>query len=179
MLINKDLKVELIASKDVTLQHLMHAHLDAEKKRLVATDGHRMVIVPVTVEKGDDSGSIPVDAIKQARKLAGKSRDEAQVKANGAIVLESGATMPRPKVDFPPYEQVVPSYRPGTGGTVTIAFNARYLHELAQALGTEHVELTFKVVRAGARIVDPIIVGRNGSRYEAKDPLGVLMPMCR
>jgi hypothetical protein len=206
MRLNKIYEIERAASKDLTRQHLCHCYLDVEKKRLVATDGHMLVSVPVTdLDKSpgpcpqDESGFVPTDVIKQARKLTPKTfGGDTIVSANGEHVFIGGATAPRPSqkdCHFPPYEQVIPDYREGTPGTVTVALDAKLLLELAKAIGkggggAALVKLTFPIPGyvepedsaellwskataervATADMLDPFVVeGADGA-------LGILMP---
>ena len=168
---NPNQKVELCASKDATRLHLSGVHLNVETKRLVATDGERLVIVPCEVSDGDVSGLLPVAALVEARKQDG------QISANGAAVLSNGATFERPDATFPPYESIL---SPERGQAFTFGLNAQHLLDIAKALGADKgdygkrrrpmITLTIDTNDALA----PIHVGNH------RDPesIGVLMP-CR
>lgn len=180
MKINADSKIEGIVSKDVTRPMLNHVHLDVEKKLAVATDGHRLVVVPVQLDAHDVTGPVGVDAIKMARKLKSKHAHELTIVANGACQIEGGPTFPRPTLDgakFPPWEQIVPDFKCGDKGTVTVGLNARYLREIADALGSDGaVRITIRLPedekdRHG--ILDPMRVEGG-----CLDAYAVLMP-CR
>lgn len=171
MRISKSNKVELIASRDECRPHLLHTHLDVEKKRLCATDGHRLVILPVVVEDGDVSGAVSTEAIKAARKgpEARGGGGEIVIGANGKLAIAGGPSYPRPsEVDckFPPVDRVVPDAK---NHTVTIGLNAKYLWELAQALGTVEIHIAINPDEE----LSPIRVTKNGNE---SDGIGVLMP---
>lgn len=146
---------------------------------LVATDGRRIVVVPVELDDGDDAGLVSVEAFTQAVKLAGKG-SEASMKANGSLVCKNGATFERPTGDFPRWQQAMPAFRPADPGTVTIAFNAVYLAEIIKALGTvtDCASITFQVETDSTTgrhtaAKAPILVG-TGSKAFA---FGALMPI--
>ena len=178
MKMDKSHKIENCISPDTTREHLCKAYLDTEKKRLVATDGHMMAVVPVIVEEGDVSGFVTADAIKTARKV--KVNPEVSIHCNGALAIDNGPTFARPTDgQFPPYEQVMPEYRQGDAGTITIGLNAGYLHDLMQALGSPKsgiVSLTIPVkVGEDGKLdagLEPIVVGTSN----AGGAVGVLMP---
>lgn len=170
---------ELCASKDETRPHICHVEYDMEAKRLVATDGHRMVVIPCTPEDGEASGIITADALKAARKVD-KKRHAARVHANGALVTgqaSDGPTFVRPSRDtaFPPWKQVMPKWKHGTEGTLTIGVNARYIADAAKALGADNVWLTVKLPEPGKAMLDPILVTTGES--EDSDASCVVMPV--
>lgn len=174
MKFNRDCFVEKCISSDITRLHLASAHLDVEKKRLVATDGHCMAIVPIETDDHDVTGPVSADALKAARKAAKTNNGDAVIVANGAQVVPNGPTYARPDLmgcKFPPYEQVIPEYRTGADGTYTITFNVDLLAKVADAIGTAKngiITITCK----GA--LDPIVV-----QTSATEAIGVLMPARR
>ena len=142
MKIDPKLKLEKIAGvKDVRV-HIRDPHLDVENKCLVATDGHKLVRIPVEVSTADTSGPVPLDAIKDARK---RKLESAEIVCNGDATLvdpNSGKHLAHyDRVDygnFPDYERVLPddSEKP----IASVLLNARYLLELAQALSVRRGE---------------------------------------
>jgi DNA polymerase III sliding clamp (beta) subunit (PCNA family) len=166
MKFDKSIKVETFASKDETRPHLCHTHLDTEACVMVATDGHRMIVTPVAdIEPDDRTGPITEEALKAARKIAGRYVDAA-VFANGALTLSNGTSFPRPKEDgFPPYKQVMP--RAGVEGRRTVGVNAKYLASVFTALGDCNVTMTI-----GGEL-DPIVFRRHG---ELGETVIVIMP---
>lgn len=169
-------KVELIVSQDGTRAHMCCARLDVEDKCLVATNGHALVKIPVSIDDGDTTGPVEVSALKAARKLS-KGGAPVTIASGTSLVLADGTRMLRPdRGQFPSYKHVIPA----NAGCETVEFtlSAHLLWELCQALGgskgAADVKLTVVVPSAGAEMLDPIIV-RGGDDPEA---LGVIMP-CR
>ena len=162
-------KPELCASKDETRPNMCHVELDVKEKRMVATNGHCMVVVPVTVEEHDTSGPISKDALVAARKLAKNTNGDACIKANGSLAVH-GATFDRPEArQFPPVDQVIPPDR-----KATISFSAKYLKEIADALGSKDGVVTLAIDGD----CDAITVWSGISKGAKGDPFAVLMP-CR
>ena len=173
MRIDKQSKVELVASTDESRDHLLHPYLDVEAKVLVATDGRRLVKHPVLLDDGDESAFVSVDAMKAARKLAPKDGDLDISVGVDTLRLINGTTLPTPKSDypFPPYERVIPNY--STRTTVTVRLDAKMLLSLCHAMGDGKdgttVKLTFPQVEGD--MLDPIVV-----EYAGSEAVGILMP---
>lgn len=169
-------KPELCASKDETRPHINRVELDVANKKMVATDGHRMVVIPVETDDHDTSGPISSAALDAARKHAKKTGGDAEIKSNGALVV-AGATFDRDKnaMAFPPWKMVVPKRAP-----ITIRLNAKYLLEIAKAIGSKDDLVALAITGD----LDPILVyANNGATNERyldgeNDAFGVLMP-CR
>jgi DNA polymerase III sliding clamp (beta) subunit (PCNA family) len=175
-------KPELCSSPDETRPHLTDVEFSVEDRCMVATDGHRLIRVPCQPEDGDTSGIITEAALKAARKAAPKRSTEAQLGVNGCYAFPGGTIERQPRGEqFPPWKRVIPANNEvGAEGTVTIALNARYLHEIANALGSKHgnVMLTFKAPSKPAdAILDPIVI-RTGSEDD-DDAIALLMPVRR
>ena len=137
MKIDTKLKLEKIASPNDLRPALQNPYLDVDNKCVVATDGHKLVKIPVELSEGDTSGPVPLAAIKDARqrKLA-----NAEIRLNGDATLVDNTTgeplahYARPAdVKFPDYKRVIPGE---DAPILSIGLNARYLHELALALTT-------------------------------------------
>jgi DNA polymerase III sliding clamp (beta) subunit (PCNA family) len=175
-------KPELCSSPDETHPHLTDVEFSVEDRCMVATDGHRLIRVPCQPEDGDTSGAITEAALKAARKAAGtagKRSGDAQLGVNGCYAFPGGTIERQPRSEqFPPWKRVIPANNEvGAEGTVTIALNARYLHEIANALGSKHgnVMLTFKApAKPADAILDPIVI-----RAESDEAIAVLMPVRR
>jgi hypothetical protein len=121
MRFDRRLKPELIACQDVTRENLSHVELDTTSKRLVATNGHSMIVVPVEVDEEDTSGAVTERALDAARRVAKERKlDEAEIKVNGSLGVE-GATYDRPRRKYTNYQHVIPTLR----GPITIGLNAR------------------------------------------------------
>jgi DNA polymerase III sliding clamp (beta) subunit (PCNA family) len=143
MLMDRNLKPELCASRDETREHLTVLHLNVERRELAATDGHRMVVVPIEPEQGDVTGPITVAALAAARKHDPKNA-HVRVFANGKLETGwngNGPTFKRPQgLKFPPYTKFLEP--PAAEYHFTLGINARYLTQAAAALGTEDITLT-------------------------------------
>lgn len=142
MRIAKKLRPELITSRDKTRECLTRAELTDHKGSavLVATDGRRLLVVPVDKEEGDTDGPIPTEALKFSRSaIRDKKTTEVQFSVNGGIKFSNGWTMPRPEqLRFPTWQQVIPEK-----GKHSISFRAKFLMELATAMGCEDVTISF------------------------------------
>jgi hypothetical protein len=115
---------ELVVSKDETRYNLTEPYLDAPAKRVVATDGHRLVVLPVEVDEGEGSRYVDRDLLRVARRWLG-----------GVV---GGPTWPEDpslaSAKFPDWKAVVPK-KPGEPGTVTIGLDLRLLEGILKALG--------------------------------------------
>lgn len=173
-------RIELCASDDTTRPVLAHPYLDMldpEKPLLVATDGRRIAILPVTVEEGECSGWVSTDALTAARKSAGK-RGIAQIHCNGACET-GGVRYPRPELGkFPNWRMVIPKPE---GKTVRLGINPRLLVELAKALGSEEcVTLEMEVVPEGYEHAGTVMSGMKvtpSKESRCQGAFGVIMPI--
>lgn len=174
MLYDKRYRPEVCASSDEAREVLANVHFDAQKRCMVATDGHVLVKVPVDcVDDHDTTGPIPVAALKAANKHGGKREPLATMHANGSVMLASGVTMPRPEdIVFPDWERVIPT--DFGQQSVTFTINADLLARIQKALGSNGVTLTVRVDGDG---MAPILVKPNDAISKADGALGVLMPM--
>ena len=174
MILKRELEPERCVSGDATRLHLCNLHLDVDAKRLCATDGHCLVVVPVEVQSGDTSGFVTPAALKAARK-AGKKGDTA-LGCNGSLAIPNGAIFPRPSdsAQFPPWRQIVPQGKPGDVGTMTFGFNARLLLEVAKGIGAaeNHVQVTIPLPDRDDDFLEPILVTGTDP-----DAFGVIMPV--
>lgn len=172
MKIDIALKPELFCSSDETRPHLTMCHLDTENRCMAATDGHRLIVVPVDCEPEDHSGWITPEALTAARKADREQakrvakanaasrrknskgtvptieRATARIVANGKLATGhdgQGPTFQRPGDDcaFPPYRKVMDPPRDHTA--VTFGINGSYLADAAKALGSENVRITVYV----------------------------------
>ena len=73
-------KIEQAASTEESRKPLSTSYtlkavkLDVETKRMMATDGHILAIVPVEVDATDHSGLLSVDSMKQIRAMQRRSK---------------------------------------------------------------------------------------------------------
>lgn len=171
MRLSREYKIEKVASKDLTRQHICHPHLDTEKKHIAASNGFVLALVPVEVEPSDQGGAIPSDACKAARGAK-------HIRADRDLAVCEDVRYVRPGgVQFPPIDQMIPAFKAGDGGTVTFTITPRLLMELAAAIGQGGkrgmVSLTVKLPEGGQPMLDPILVKPS----DPSDPaMGVLMP---
>lgn len=160
---------ELICSKDRTRKAITEPNVGIVKGKtcLTATDGKRLLVIPVEAEESE-FGIISKDALILARqKREDRKQDVVSVGVNGCITLANGWTLPRPnqsEFKYPNVEQVIPE-RKSTDQKVS--FNAKFLYEISQALGVDQVVLQFQDQ------MSPIIVSSPNEEGYA-----VLMP-CR
>ena len=167
MKIKKECKIELVASKDKTRLALNNPYLQGSN--LIATDGHRLVAIPVEREDGDSDGFIDCSAFKLARKT---SSEFSKISANGCLKVhtkDGEITMQRSfkDINFPQWQKVLPNAdRKG----IKIGLNAEYLYQMAEALGTKKV--TIEILDADSPI---IVKGANQNYIEGS--IGVLMPV--
>lgn len=166
MKIEKKYKPELICSKDATRPSIQETYATKHKGKpvLVATDGRRLLAVPIEVDNEKEYGYIPKAALKFAKaSLLERRSTFIQFSANGKITFSNGWTMPRDNQQvFPKWETVIPKEAPET-----IAINAKLLYELAQSMGCETVALHIGEKNEGI-IVKPT---------ENNEAFGVLMPV--
>lgn len=167
MKIKAKYRPELICSRDGTRPAIQETNLGIVKGKvcLSATDGRRLLVLPVEAEK-KEFGRVPKEAIKLAReKRTSRKQEVVTIGLNGKVELENGWTLPRPmqeELKYPNVDQVIPEQCPRK-----ICFSAKYLHELAQAMGVDQVILAFK------DDMSPIVVTSHNEEAYA-----VLMP-CR
>lgn len=179
-------KPELFASKDETRPHLTQCHLDVEAAKLVATDGHRLIVLPVEVDEHDHTGWVSAEALEAARKAERKRRGtHATIAANGALATGAdgtGPTFPRRTQEeagpFPPYQHVVGV--PTTRYVVDFAVNASYLAEAAKAMGSDSLRIRL-FVDEPRDTTDPTLTTLNPihvtNEHTAPGALCVVMPM--
>lgn len=165
-------RIEDVASDDPIRQHVFHPYLDVEQKLLIATNGYSLAAVPVGVDEGDRSGPIPKAAIKSART---RKITSARIRAKKTLVDVNGGPMyRRGSATFPPWQQVMPSWKEGDERTVTFGIDARLLLSLAQAIGSRRggVVITVRVPDSGSDMTDPVVVRVDSPNGE----IGLLMP---
>jgi DNA polymerase III sliding clamp (beta) subunit (PCNA family) len=177
----KSWRIEGCISRDVTREKLMHAWLDVGKQRLVATDGHVLATLPVTLDEGDVSGVVPGEALKAAYKACQVNRhSEVLVQAKIDHLQMGNVAVSRPKLEDDHIlagdgvENVFPKFSAGDENTVTIALNVDLLVACARAIGEKHVRLTIRVPWSP---FDPFLVEPNVTSDSKMGPRAVLMPV--
>jgi len=188
-MIYPDTKIEnACAVKDVRAQ-LNQPYYDHDASLLVATDGQILAAIPTRSEHEcistgdmlvpDNSvcGSVPLDAIKYARKSAPRGEDPVMDLSDTEVARVMGATFARPSDEFPDYQRII---KKKARETPDICIDAALLKRLSDALqnrtGKNH-HINIYLPRNADGSID------NGSsiRVEpAKHPnrIGLIMP-CR
>jgi len=184
MKLNKANKLSKVVAKEATRYAIRGAKLDKAddgKPVLVATDGRRLAVVPVEDAEDDHEAVLPLDALKAAEK--GSKRFPATVSVNGTVRVQADRVNPAvaefqpedPESRFPDWRQVVPEKGKGT---VRLTVNAKMLHELASALGSDSVTLEL-VPGDDGEVSDPIRAEPAGEREGQPGSFGVIMPIAR
>lgn len=172
MKIQRHYRPEACASKDEDRFNLTDPYLDVEHEKLVATDGYRLVAVPVEIDEDDVSGYVSRELLQVGRRKSDKKVGLVDIRKR--IDLQPhGIEWPVVEArKFPAWREVLPPFAEGGPGTITIGLNARLLKGIADALGSEgQLALTVKVDQVNSA---PIVVrALRGSREE----VGVLMPV--
>lgn len=172
MKLHPKIKIESIVSKDKTRAAICNPWIDAEHGKLIATNGMAMAVIPVGLDESDESGHIPCDAFKQARKGA---RGEVSMLCNGNVTLPTGAILPRDKSENPPNWQAVMPHEPKVN--MRISLNAAMLAKLAEAMGTEGITLEIDAPDSPV-IVKPAYAGRfSEAKPVCPDAIGIIMPI--
>ena len=166
-------KIEKIPPVKDEYRFNMHAaELDVKGKRLVATDGHRIVSLPVEISETDVSGSVPPDAIRAAHKAKKADTGESIECGERRLVvhgIRQITEFARESQAFPNTAAAIP--RPSSKA-FRIGLNPKYLLEVAEAMNSgTGVELVF-----GGEL-DPILIKPILSCGGVDDAFGVLMPV--
>jgi len=147
MKIPKTCKLEKVVSKDESREPLLSILIESKdgQSNAVATDGRRMAVVPIEIadeDQLDGQKLMTPKALIEARKQA-KQAKESTIGLNGAAMMPNGEVYPWKKdVNYPNWRQVVP---PNDNPRQTISFNAKYLYELAQAIGCPNDCVTLQI----------------------------------
>lgn len=158
-------KPELVCSKDGLRPKLNSPSLETVngKKRIVATDGRRLAVIPVEAFS-EESGTVPIKALEFARKnKKTPKQDSISINLNGKIEFENGWTMPAPEqLGFPDVEHVIPK----EDAKISLTLNAKILYDLARALGNEVITLNIIDALCAIRVTVP-----------QDEAFGVIMPV--
>lgn len=175
-------KIEACTAKNDIREYLNCVYLERDGKgaRVVATDGAGLVCVPVDADDDDAPGYVTPEAIKMARKAAGRG-EPATMACNGALTMPNGATLPRPDAadlgPYPDWRRIDPALPDDTAPDLIIDA------DLLLRIGRGLVESGAPVVRLYLQRDDdgkidvsrPIVVK---PRIGADGAIGLVMP-CR
>lgn len=145
--------------------------------RAIATDGRKLVVVPCTLEPGDEVHGqiIPREAFKLARKVAG-ARKPAAIAVNGAISA-AGETFAPLVGEFPRYRAVLADVN--ATDYVLVTLDADYLAEVFNAIAPVDSDgrrtVTLAISRVDAKAPVALAGGRAGAEIGAG--VGVVMPI--
>lgn len=166
-------EIEQAASTEKSRYTLSAVKLDVTNKRMMATDGHILAIVPVEVSETDHDGLLTIDSIKQARKMHKSAKNISEMAVNGKFIVKAGSQQAEFELEtgqFPNADAVIPKF----AGPATITLDVEKLMRLAKAIKEKNY--------GGERIVSLWIKDANSGILvkgsDDGDALGVLMP-CR
>jgi hypothetical protein len=168
--IAKRYRPELLVSKGKAANPILtDPYLDAKAERIVATNGHALVALPVETEKDERSRYLACSLLNAAR---GLGEPEVPAEIEEQELVEYGVLWPAAQErTFPDWASLMPKFRRGDAGTASLALNPTLLRALAGAMDSGGgVALTFLLTDGEAPIlVQPL----------SPDPgeLGLLPPM--
>lgn len=165
-------QVELAAATDVSRYTLQAVKLDVEHKRIMATDGHILAIVPCEVSPEDHSALISTEAIKQLRAMQKRAKSvPVQVRTNGKVTATGKGETAEFELatgQFPNVDMVIPKH----DGPATITLDVELLMRLAKAMNTKGSKLVVSLYVKDQ--VSGVLVKASGNT----EAIGVIMP-CR
>lgn len=156
MKIDPRYKPELCASKDESRFNIMSPWLDPEAKAVLATDGIKLVVCPAEEVDGE-ARSVGVAQLALAR---------------------HPDCAPMGPMTFPKWREVVPTWKEGDPGTVTIGLNAAFLRDIARALGARRNMVRITVSLEAMERQEVILVRALDASEDGDGAYGLLMP-CR
>lgn len=176
----KNLKPEEVSAKEASRYGINAPWYDQKAKAVLATDGRTALVIPVDSAADDETGQLPVEALKAFRKATPRGVDDLLIVAENGTVSCQGITMARDTgpdaVRYPEVTNVIPKkedplVRKGadkkTGPPTVVGVNIKLLAKLAKAMGTETVRLQIQDPEYPIR-VDPLM---EGSGYGAIMPI--------
>ena len=169
-------KIELAADPDT----LNAVKLDVEHKRIMATNGYILAVLPCEVSPEDHSALISLESIKQMRAMQKRAKSvPIEIRTNGkAVVTGPGesAEFELTTGQFPNVDMVIPKGE-AYDGPCTIAFNVDLLMRLAKALQSDCCKDRPPLVKLWIKDKQSSILVKACSNSDQEN-IGVLMP-CR
>ena len=163
-----------ICSTDPARPSLNHIYIDAQRGRVIATNGYMLAAIPAGLEEWETGGYVPAAAVKMADTQKGIAKGHLYHQAQTTLVVGTGASFPNPFSDdaspppYPDWTCVVPALI-----TRSLAINVDALHALAKVLCGQakkrEVALTWQESAHG---YSPLLVT---PCRPADGPFGVLM----
>lgn len=144
MKINKNRRLELCASTDDTRSHMKNPWVDVEGKRILATDGMRIAVCSVEVDPKDVSGFITPRSLKEARENQPLNDHDLTIRSKKKTLDVYGTIFIRPQ-NYHPYPKVdiILNEIAERKNDVSIAVNAQFLSDAAQAIGATSIIISF------------------------------------
>ena len=149
-------KFEKAIDKTERRSALQNPYLDCEAQRIYVSNGHYLVSLPAEDIENDTSGTLPVDAIKAARKSkTGNisavdgywSRASEPFWCNGSVDA-GGISFPRQEEKFPDVTSIL--QRP-ENLSAPVRVNAKYLAIVAAAMAEKNPVVTLEYDAEGTR----------------------------
>jgi DNA polymerase III sliding clamp (beta) subunit (PCNA family) len=128
-------RIENAVSRESNRYTLQSVQVDVEHKRVMATDGHILAIVPCEVSDKDHSVLLTADSIKQIRAMQKRAKSiPVEVLLNGKAIATGKAESAEYDLGegrFPNVDMVIPKY---DDVPPTITLNVDLLYRLAKAM---------------------------------------------
>lgn len=177
--IPKKCKIEGVAACKNTRYAIAGVKLDAKRKRLLATDGRMLVELPVPAMTDETTAVLPIRMFKALRK-GGKDATH-RIHCDGEHVTVSGETDEEEfpvdtESQFPEVDQLLKDTFDGKG-MMRLCLNVAYLKRVADALGSDSVELYIKVEPGTKFVMKAIGVKPHCEVPPAPNARGVIMPI--
>ena len=179
MNISKYNKIEKVVSKDENRHILQKAWLETDREKfikatrehgkgeLVATDGRKLVCIEVDIDKNDTSGQVDCAALVASRNKP--NIESLACDLEKVTVLGSNMTFARDNdMKFPDVKRVA-NQNDGKETVLTVGFNAKFLYECSQAMGSDELKLSF-VDNENPIAIEPI-------RTKGNPSTAILMPI--
>ncbi len=140
--------IEKACSDDELRPAMMGVHVDAEKKRIIATNGRILVIYPLSPEEYDEqftqSVTMPSALFAEWRKLSkkGKVASPIAIMENDSV-LQNNCHFPHIEEQYPNVDSVIPQQSVGRPIAFEIGLNAELLKQLLASLRGTKLKFTF------------------------------------